>query len=200
MPSIRKEGSAIGVAAGRLGDALKTSFTPAGWKAAGEEAKLVAQEAASVASKGSGFGSKWNPLMWGPLTGLWIAKQPIAIAMKPAKWGLNFVAATFEKFPRAMPVLALGAAAVAAGSWFSKRGSQNLQAQGEAVQQMQIAQAMGSQPQQSYMNSVSPDESAMLAAMQKQGSEQGGSKAEAVMAARKPIDGPEMATANIAAI
>lgn len=115
------------------------------------------------------------------------------LALKPVKLVSTGIGKAFTKAPLVSSLVVAGTAAVGVGSWFANRESKNLQAQGEAIQQMQAMQA--AQPR--YMNSVSPDEAAMLSAMQKQG-QNGGSKAEAVMAARSQVPAPE--NANIAAL
>lgn len=124
--------------------------------------------------------------------GVWIVEQPVGLAMKPVRWTLNGGASLFSHFPKAAPVAAVLGAAVAGGTWFAKRDSKKLEAQGEAIQQMQMAQAMADQP--SYMNSASQmDVDARIAADRASGVT--GASQEELLAARRQVPAPEAANA-----
>lgn len=130
--------------------------------------------------------------------GVWIVEQPIGLAMKPVRWTLGAGASAFSHFPKAAPVVAVLGTAVAGGTWFANRESKKLQQQGEAIQQMQMAQAMAAQPQ--YMNNPEASQAfvdARMAADREQGIG-GGSKADALMAARSKQPAPE--DASVAAL
>jgi hypothetical protein len=224
MPSVIREGKRIANAGQRFGDsvgdalrdlfkrpeAAATAFVKR--TAARTDARLLAEEArlevdamrraAEIPVEASnGF---LKSLFVAPFKlAAKIVEQPIALAMKPVRWTLNGGAQLFSHFPKAAPIALILGGAVAGGSWFANRQSKELQSQGEAIAQMQAMQAQASagQPMQSYMNSASQaDVDARMAFDRAQGvaGSPAGSKAEAVMAARQPVNAPE--TANIAAL
>lgn len=124
--------------------------------------------------------------------GVWIVEQPVGLAMKPVRWTLGAGASAFSHFPKAAPVAAVLGTAVAGGTWFANRESKKLQQQGEAIQQMQMAQAMADQP--SYMNSASQvDVDARIAADRASGVT--GASQEELLAARRQVPAPEAANA-----
>lgn len=150
-----------------------------------------------VAEKsGPGFWSKANPLTWPARAGVWVVEQPVALALKPVKWTSKGLGAAFTKAPLLSSLVVAGTAAVGVGSWVANRNGKAMQAQSEAIQQMQAMQAAQMQASQpSYKNSASQAEvDARIAADREQGVA-GSSKAEAVMAARQPVSAPEAATA-----
>lgn len=116
--------------------------------------------------------------------GLKVAEAPIAVMMVPLKWIAAAPGAFFKAFPRFAPVATVVGTVVGVGSWLSHRKSRNLEAQ--AIAQMQALEAQaGFAPQPSYMNSVSPAETAALdARMQADGKAMPG-HAAAVDAARQ---------------
>ncbi|MDX2094666.1 MAG: hypothetical protein SFW64_01810 [Alphaproteobacteria bacterium] len=195
---VANETSKIGGALDRLGGALKNSFTPKGWEAAAkaseQAAKAGAEAVPEVAAGGVGR-ILAAPFRGAGKAGIWLVEQPVALIMKPVKWSLNGVAATFEKFPRAAPVVAVGAALLSAGSWLSHRKSQNLEAQ--AIAQMQALEAQQA-AQPSYMNSVSPAEMAAMNARMQAGGQAGAGHAASVEAARSQVPAPEAAGAAAA--
>lgn len=173
------------------------------------EARLVAQESLDrvaeirretmvAVEESRGFGSAIKSGAGKLLgVGVWIAEQPVALAMKPVRWVVNGGTKLFTHFPKAAPVGVVLAGAAAGGTWLANRNSKNLQAQSDMLAQMQMAQA---QPAMSYMNSASQaDVDARIAFDRAQGvAGASGSRAEAVMAARQQTPAPE--SANIAAL
>ncbi len=156
-----------------------------------QESMIVVEESRGVGAAIKGGAGKLLGV------GVWIAEQPIALAMKPVRWVVNGGTKLFTHFPKAAPVGVVLAGAAAGGSWLANRKSQNLQAQSDMLAQMQMAQA---QPMQSYMNSASQaDVDARIASDRANGvAGAAGSRADAVMAARQQTPAPE--TANIAAL
>lgn len=115
--------------------------------------------------------------------------------LKPLKWLSNGVGGAFRARPGVSLAVTAGTAAVAAGSWFANRESKTMQAQSDAIQQMQAMQAMSAQPQ--YINNPEASQAfvdARIAADREQGVA-GNSKADAVMAARSKQPAPEAANA-----
>ena len=171
------------------------------------EARLVAQESLdqvaairresmAVVEESRGFGAAIKGGA-GKLLGIgvWIAEQPVALAMKPIRWVVSGGTKLFTHFPKAAPVGVVLAGAAAGGTWLANRNSQNLQAQSDMLAQMQMAQP-------SYMNNPEASQAfidARMAADRAQGvAGASGSRADAVMAARQQTPAPE--TANIAAL
>jgi len=209
MVSVLKEAKRIGQSAQALGDAVADSvldFGKSRTNAANamaermlkrSDARAIAADALKEAEairsavlpaeKSGFFMSIIKPVA---RFSVWLVELPVTIfLLKPVKWALNLGTVAFTKFPRATPVLAIAAGAAGIASWMDKQNGARMQAQNEALQQMQAAQT---QPAVSYMNSASQaDVDARIAADRENGvAGQGASKADALMAARTQVPAP----------
>lgn len=175
-----------------------------------EAIKSGAQQAAASEAKAWTFGRIASkpfrvagtilgaPFKWSAKFGAGTVDAVAGVGLKPVKWVSNGVGGAFRSRPGVSLAVTAGAAAVAAGSWFANRGSKNLQAQSDAIQQMQMAQAM---PQGMYMNNPEASQAFVDARMaaDRDNSVAGASssRADAVMAARQQAPN---ATADVSAI
>ena len=151
--------------------AVGQSVKPSHWKEITQEA---AQKGPGVVKAGGGI------IGASAKAGFNLATAPLGLLMKPVNRAIHVAGQFILKHPRASWGLAAAGTAMGIGSMAAKARSQQLQAQGEALAQMQAMQAAA---QPSYMNSVSADEAALLDAKQKQGSATA-NHAESIAAAR----------------
>lgn len=151
----------------------------------GEGASLVGKGLAGGAKIGFsviGFPFKVAGSLMGSLGGsamkgsaksaLWVAERPVVGALALVRGGVNAVGNVFAHSPR----LAWGATAVAAAAGVGSMLSKGAEARSSNYYQAQAA-AMQAQP--SFMNSVSPEETARLDASLKQNGQGGASFADA---------------------
>jgi hypothetical protein len=155
MPSIKNEAANFGTRSKQLFGAIGNVFKPSTWKAVDEAAANAAP--AKILTEKSGFISK---TVGGSMrAGYKVVEFPFAVAMKPINGMVHGLGNFVKGSPRT--TLVLGTAALVAGivHVFSKNSSQKLQAQSEAVEQLQAMQAQAAMQQASYpisyMNSAS---------------------------------------------
>lgn len=168
----RLTGGAILNAGESVGKALKGLFTADGLRNTFNNMKGARAEAAAAASAPSGFLGKVGYVVSRPVA--WSANAALWVVGKPVEAGLYGVRKTAE-FVGRHPVGALAGAGVAAvagvGLWARSRAERNtVESYQEAAMQMQAMRSP-------YMNSVTPEESALMQARMRQGGN-GGSMAQ----------------------
>lgn len=116
--------------------------------------------------------------------------SPARVVMNVVRWPVDLASASFRRFPKLSVAGTIIGVTGLAASFFRSRAEKRTQM---AAMEEMMAPVQGA-PQNSYMNSVSPQEAAYMEAQMKQGA-QAADHAVTVQAAREKVPAPENAAA-----
>lgn len=148
----------LGQSFGKLGSVLGKTFDKAARTEAAEEVIKFTKAATQNPDRGkiaTAFG--WST---------WGARKPVELATRGVSKVVDGVATLYGRAPRVTTGLAVGAAGLGVVGLVNERGNRNEAMERQAIAEQQYAQLQAQQAAmmapQSYKNSVTPQESALL--------------------------------------